>query len=253
MSSNEYNQLLKFLYFEGYVESYAEAEELLESMSDEHFEELVRVYEENDDSYLEKNMKKRETNNKKALEDMKKTDAYKDMVATVRKKFDEEKDMKEAWYSGKGQQRTTASGRKVRWDEDDETDNAVSDRLQKQREAAAKKAKDTKPKKSENSMLESVVEYLFVEGYADTIENAEVMAENISETWTNEILETWSDSKVRKNPKTDKWEASNTWGTLHPAAVSNAAAKNKYQTQKEIEAKWAKRDAAENARSKNKN
>jgi hypothetical protein len=40
MSSYEYNQLLKFLYFEGYADSYAEAEELLESMSDEEFEEL---------------------------------------------------------------------------------------------------------------------------------------------------------------------------------------------------------------------
>jgi hypothetical protein len=41
MSSNkEYHNFLQFLYFEGYAESYAEAEELLESMSDEEFEEL---------------------------------------------------------------------------------------------------------------------------------------------------------------------------------------------------------------------
>ena len=37
--------------------------------------------------------------------------------------------------------------------------------------------------------FDAVVEYLFVEGFADTIENAEVMAENISETWVNEILD----------------------------------------------------------------
>jgi hypothetical protein len=49
----------------------------------------LSVYEAND-SYLETDMKKRAENNKKALEDMKKTDAHKDMVATARKKFDEE-------------------------------------------------------------------------------------------------------------------------------------------------------------------
>jgi hypothetical protein len=42
------------------------------------------------ESYLETDMKKRKENNEKAIEDMKKTDAHKDMVATVRKKFDEE-------------------------------------------------------------------------------------------------------------------------------------------------------------------
>jgi hypothetical protein len=40
MSSYEYNQLLKFLYFEGYADSYEEAEYILEDMSDEEFEEL---------------------------------------------------------------------------------------------------------------------------------------------------------------------------------------------------------------------
>jgi hypothetical protein len=52
----------------------------------------LSVYEAND-SYLETDMKKRAENNKKALEDMKKTDAHKDMVATARKKFDEETDL----------------------------------------------------------------------------------------------------------------------------------------------------------------
>jgi hypothetical protein len=319
MSSTEYNQLLKFLYFEGYAESYAEAEELLESMSDEEFENVF--YEAKDNSYLETDMKKREENNKKAIEDMKKTAAHKDMVATVRKKFDEEvneieEEKKEfptakverqigkhtskstSSWSNKGgksdprktssydtrsrkmsavkssvergedprkdsvqgdqrkvftkqfganvnaktvdneksaytpgglrahqtkaggyrtltrkeeleiqeaQYRTTASGRKVRWDEDDATDDAVSDMLQKRREAAAKKAaqarmkaKGTVPKKGGNEMFESIVEYLFVEGFADTIENAELMAENISETWVNEIMEAYVDLDTKK-------------------------------------------------------
>jgi hypothetical protein len=36
-------------------------------------------------------MKKRRENNEKAIEDMKKTKAHKDMVAAARKKFDEAK------------------------------------------------------------------------------------------------------------------------------------------------------------------
>jgi hypothetical protein len=52
----------------------------------------LSVYEANN-SYLETDMKKRAENNKKALEDMEKTDAHKDMVTTVRKKFDEETDL----------------------------------------------------------------------------------------------------------------------------------------------------------------
>ena len=37
--------------------------------------------------------------------------------------------------------------------------------------------------------VDIIVEFLFVEGFADTIESAEIMAENISETWVNEIIE----------------------------------------------------------------
>jgi DNA segregation ATPase FtsK/SpoIIIE-like protein len=51
-----------------------------------------------------------------------------------------EDNIEEAWYSGKGQYRTTASGNRVRWDEDDATDNRVSDMMQKKREEASKQA-----------------------------------------------------------------------------------------------------------------
>lgn len=37
----EYNKLLKFLYFEGYADSYEEAEYLLEDLDDDEFEELL--------------------------------------------------------------------------------------------------------------------------------------------------------------------------------------------------------------------
>jgi hypothetical protein len=39
-SNKEYHDFLQFLYFEGYAESYAEAEELLETLTDDEIEEL---------------------------------------------------------------------------------------------------------------------------------------------------------------------------------------------------------------------
>ena len=40
MSNFNYNQLLKFLYFEGYSDSYEESEYLIENMNDDEFESL---------------------------------------------------------------------------------------------------------------------------------------------------------------------------------------------------------------------
>ena len=40
MTDREYNQLLKFVYHEGYAESYEEAEYLLEEVSDSDFETI---------------------------------------------------------------------------------------------------------------------------------------------------------------------------------------------------------------------
>ena len=59
-------------------------------MNIREYQELQDAYQGVYESYLEPNFQKREENNKKAIEDMKKTKAHKDMVATARKKFDEE-------------------------------------------------------------------------------------------------------------------------------------------------------------------
>jgi hypothetical protein len=39
------------------------------------------------------------------------------------------------------------------------------------------------------SQIDAITEYLFVEGYADTIESAEAIAESISLEWAQEILD----------------------------------------------------------------
>ena len=56
----------------------------------DHLQEAyLSVYEEKDDSYLETDMEKRKKNNEKAVEDMKKTKAHRDMVKAAEKHFNE--------------------------------------------------------------------------------------------------------------------------------------------------------------------
>lgn len=70
------------------------------------------------------------------------------------------------------------------------------------------------------SVREEVAEYLFVEGYADTIEAAELMAESIGEAWVESILEAvdWNKSEVGITGK--------------PIPKKNLSAKNRHEFEK---------------------
>jgi hypothetical protein len=57
--------------------------------------------------------------------------------------------------------------------------------------------------RKKETQTESIVEYLFVEGYADTIESAEIIANNIGDAWENAILD---EAKI-DNPTKDDLEA----------------------------------------------
>lgn len=61
----------------------------IHGMADSYEVEGELVDEAKDDSYLETNMKKRQSNNEKAIADMKKTKGYADMVKAARKHFEE--------------------------------------------------------------------------------------------------------------------------------------------------------------------
>ena len=87
-SFDTFDAILEHLVAEGYADTNENAIAIMANMSEEWREEILD--EKSDDTYLEPNFQKREENNKKAIEDMKKTKAHKDMVATVKKKFDEE-------------------------------------------------------------------------------------------------------------------------------------------------------------------
>jgi hypothetical protein len=140
-----YNDLLKFLYFEGYADSYAEAEELLESISDEEFEEILEAH-----SFPLKPSER----------------AIVDRIA--RRNRGEDVPIPSS----------TKSAKKVE--------------PKAKTEPEAEEPQPRKKRKLEFEVREEfdvVAEYLFVEGFADSIENAEVMAENISEEWANKIME----------------------------------------------------------------
>jgi hypothetical protein len=159
MSSYEYNQLLKFLYFEGYADSYAEAEELLESMSDEKFEDLFESSGMSPENRRTWNRLVRQygerpfTNPKQSIT---RSARKPDPIPTTPKPKPRRKKSKFIDKSGASDQGNTRDSRR-RFGEEKEN-------------------------------FDDVVEYLFVEGFTDTIEGAEVMAENISDNWIHLIL-----------------------------------------------------------------
>lgn len=198
MSSSEYNQLLKFLYFEGYADSYEEAENLLEEMSDEEFEELLeRKYDKDEPLPGSGKTPRQKMQTKRgqhaarvmlgnpALGRSARNDPERDSYRNRASMMDRVKDAQD-----KGEEPRDDEGRK----------NLIK---AARRPRASYERQDNRPgglragntkagghrtlvRKEE---FDAIAEYLFVEGYVDTIESAEVMAENISEQWAEIILE----------------------------------------------------------------
>jgi hypothetical protein len=190
MSSHEYNQLLKFLYFEGYADSYAEAEELLESMSDEEFDGVVEAFKEPDLNKMKRQEyrhQKQSTSQKGGSRGDSKNRASK--MSSIRSALERGEDPRADGYGG---------ARAARGNPPEDHRAAFSKNPMNN---PPRKVKEPGVKKEE---FESVVEYLFVEGFADTIEGAEEMAENISETWVNEILNEMEVQPPREQLKTDR-------------------------------------------------
>jgi hypothetical protein len=144
MSSYEYHQILQFLYFEGYADSYEEAEELVESLNDDEFEELNEARRKLAHSFPLKPSERRSAEN---IERMNRGDFSVPPEGSVR----------------------VRSSRKNEPEPEPE---------------------EKKPKGRKTDMSKVIVaHYLFDEGYAETIESAELIAESISEEWARQILD----------------------------------------------------------------
>jgi hypothetical protein len=146
MSSYEYHQILQFLYFEGYVDSYESAECLLESLDDNEFEDLCE-------------RATRPTRFPKSRERDIGHDDWKDSDPDNRD-----------------------------WDERPEGAKKLKRRLNAVVGTQKRQDIETGVRKEELNDKVIVAHYLFDEGYADSLNGAEVMAENISDNWVQSIL-----------------------------------------------------------------
>ena len=147
----------------------------------------------------------------------------KGLPGSVNAGFEPEDEMVEKYL---GRYQTHAGHWKDR-DEDESIDDKVNDMLNKQRQQRAAaggkarlQAKGKVPTKNGKPVFEEVVEYLYVEGYADTIEAAELMAENIGEAWVESILEAVD------------WNKSEVGITGQPIPKKNLSSKNRYEFEK---------------------
>lgn len=150
MSNYEYHQLLKFLYFEGYADSYKEAEYILEDMSDEEFEELCE---------------------RRLAHSFPLKPSERRSVENIRARLNDEEPRRSTRSSARKQEPTQEPKRK---------------------------------KRTTNMSKVIVAHYLFGEGYAETLEGAEVMAENISEEWRDSIAEKFSLAADPSKPQSPK-------------------------------------------------
>lgn len=240
MSSAQYNQLLKFLYFEGYADSYEEAEYILESMTDEEFEGLLessgmspenrrtweRMVREKGPNPLTSPQRKPQRSARRIEQPPTDTPPRKKrkLEFEVREETEEmDEGFKEPNLQRMRQQSDRHMKKAAKVDGSRRSKNrafkmdSIRGALERGEDPRAdtfggKRAENGNPpldhrasysrrnplnnpprpvKKPgvQNEEFESVVEYLFVEGYADTIENAELMAECISEEWVNQILD----------------------------------------------------------------
>ena len=163
----EYNELLKFLYFEGYADSYKEAECILEDMSDEEFEELCE---------------------KKLAHSF-------PLKPSERRSVENIKRMNDGDFSVSPGGRSSTETRSARKPDPTPTTPTTSKPKRKSEFIDRSGASDQGNRGSRRRIREEredfdiITEFLFVEGYADTIESAELMAESISEEWVDEILD----------------------------------------------------------------
>jgi hypothetical protein len=274
MSNYEYHQFLKFLYFEGYADSYEEAEYLLEELSDEEFEELQEKYVRALDATGRGPDRRAHTTDPTVRP--RRLKPMPDVIKHTESGFDRDASRRSPGARRRKTQRRQSVGGKSYTEEyevivdylynegyadsyeeaeniienlnDEELENLIvesgitdanrrtRDRLIRQYgpefftnpRPTGKKRKVTsvksieltnqEPKKKRTTDMSRVIvaHYLFDEGYAETLDGAEVMAENISEDWVNDILEKFDPKDYKeyhqKNHRdernqSDEWDA----------------------------------------------
>jgi hypothetical protein len=200
MTTYEYNQLLKFLYFEGYVDSYEEAEQLIESMNDDEFESLCEeVFELDEETEEEKRRNERRARiaelqaQGRVMTSAKRTSQRANQRKQEQKAEKLEKLANAALDSTRGASKR--SSRPMGSEEPKEKSKApkANRRLSstvKDDRLSSKADEILRMMRSEESDLYDIIlSHLLDEGYAETPEAAEVILENMSEEWVEGIVE----------------------------------------------------------------
>ena len=203
MSNYHYHQLLKYLYFEGYADTYQDAEELLESLSDNEFDILCEgTFHGKQPGRAIQIIGDRRSGSspsfsKPNLDDMRarfrQADAEEAAEAEARQTprlpsrgIGESEPVlrgkKKRKPGGTAQQRVATLRARMRKGEDSQN---MRDRVARLRAALKKREKWGTP---EAAKEEYILNYLVTEGYADSYEQAEEILIHMSDLWEETIL-----------------------------------------------------------------
>ena len=223
--SYQYNQMLKYVYFEGYADSYEEAEYILEQLSDEEFYELCEnvstgkakrassrrapIPQRVSDSEA-REIRRNARENPKPTASAPEDDSLEAMKSRFKAETDIENAQKEAKKpkrvpsrgigasekvlrkgkrstpGGTAQQRVTELGRRRRELGQPNYSSLRDDRRSKNISAALKKRDKWGTPEARNE--EFVIDYLINEGYTDNYDSAIAIYESMSDEWLNTIL-----------------------------------------------------------------
>ena len=247
MSSYEYHQILQFLYFEGYADSYESAECLLESLDDDEFEELIceewaRQILDEDDSWKEKNFKPLSKDKKERVtgflnRQMIKLKDYSNQANIA------QDELKNPDYSKPPRVKIGTLLKKMK------TGSKLMSNAQQARKRTTEREEGRNNiRKFKREDLEYILDTLISEGFVVDYDSAGCILESMSDEWIGSLLDEKYFNEAMSNrpeePSHGRYPDSN------KIDLAQQNAKKRFNKKKEIEAKWAKNDAEENRKNR---
>lgn len=199
MSSYEYHQILQFLYFEGYADSYENAEYLFEQLSDEWVEEILGE----DDSWKEKNFKPLSKDKKERVTGFLNRQMIKLKDYTNQADIAQD-ELKNPDYSKPPKVKIGTLLKKMK------TGSKLMSNAQQARKRTTEREEGRNNiRKFKREDLEYILDTLISEGFAVDYDSAGCILEAMSDEWAIQILESedsnWNEvrkSASRRKPST---------------------------------------------------
>ena len=207
MSSYEYHQILQFLYFEGYADSYESAEYLFEQLTEEEYGDLCeratrptrlpksRERDIGHDDWKDPDPDSRDWGERP--EGAKKLRRRLTATVGTQRRQDIETGVRKEAHSFPLNRRERKSVENIGKMNRGDYSNVPNEDSTPTRTKSASKRK----RKTDLSKV-IIAQYLYYEGYVETPESGSAMAESISEQWANQILdEEYKDLTPEKEEK----------------------------------------------------